>query len=109
MLDASDKSLHDEALLILLKSSNDANFERAIAEVDKNQNVSVLREHLAEILDVTTPVHAPKLALRLMKFDETALLGWLSQCKTSETAQAIAKTALEQTKTADLRTAAMAV
>ncbi|MBO4351374.1 MAG: hypothetical protein J6A01_10565 [Proteobacteria bacterium] len=109
MLDAADRTLYDDALLILLKSSNDANFERALAEVDKSGKSGVMSVHLAEILNASTPAHGGKIAQRLVKLDESGLLGWLAQCSNSETSQSVASTVLNTSNTAALRNAAWAV
>ncbi len=111
MLDAADRTLYDEALLILLKSGNDANFERALTEVDKSNQSGVMSKNLAEILDASTPAHAEKIAQRLVKVkqDESGLLQWLALCSNNETSQAVAATVIRTSNDAAIRNAAWAV
>ena len=109
MLDAADSSLHDAARLILLKSSNDINFDRGLADLDKTPNDEILRDHLDEILDAATPAHAQKLTPRALKQNSSGLQAWLSQTKTSETAQSVALTVLDTANVTDIQMVARSV
>lgn len=97
LMDAADQDLQDEAMLILLRSGDDALFNRAIERLDKTKKLALVRKNMNLILPNASPVHAQTLAEKLIADDEGALeiAEWLRFAKNTETSQAVADTALK--------------
>ncbi len=110
MLDAADDSLRDEAIIILLKSPNDANFAKATAALDKSPKISLLQTRLDEILSNSTPKHAQDLTERLLNaHSDNALTSWLEKSDNNETTQMVAATCLKSAQDNTLRRTALSV
>ncbi len=108
MVESDEPMLRDEALLILLKSSVDANFSKAASIVAKDPSLTILIDHLKEILDVATPSHAKQLATMLINgHRDEALEQWLDDAQNSDAVQGIAQVALSSSKAVSLRHVSM--
>lgn len=97
LMDAADQDLQDEAMLILLRSGDDALFNRAIERLDKGKKIAMVRKNMNIILSNASPNHATALAERLIADDEGALeiAEWLKFAPNTPTSQAVAETALK--------------
>lgn len=97
LMDAADQDLQDEAMLILLRSGDDALFNRALERLDKGKKLAMVRKNMNIILSNASPHHATALAERLIADDEGALeiAEWIKFAKNTSTSQAVAETALK--------------
>lgn len=97
LIDAADKDLQDEAMLILLRSGDDALFKRALERLDSSKRFDLLRKNMNVILTQAAPEHATALAERLIGDEDGALelAKWIRFAPNTPTSQAVANTALK--------------
>ena len=100
MIEAGDSSLRDDAALIMLKSPNDAVFNKAREKLVKENHVSLLYDHLEEVLVASTPAHANTIAHMIMDAGGASrLTDYLNKAGgDNATAQALAVTLIAYAK-----------
>lgn len=97
LIDASDKELQDEAMLILLRSGDDALFKRALEKAVNNKKLALVNQNLNPILNSVTPSQALILTEKLVEDEAGAaeIAEWLKYASNTPTAQVVAHKAIE--------------
>ena len=111
MLSADDRSLQNEAMLVLLRAKNAASFAKALQMLDSTQNFAAVHADLAKIMSETSPENAAQLAAKLLAHADTnALKDWLWNVPFGENPRAVALTVLSSPNTsASLQTASLGI
>ncbi len=98
LLGASAPEIRSESMRILLKSPNDAAFNKAY-EAAQNEPGGVISKYAEELLNAATPSHARILAEWMLNHQlAEPLANWLFNAPTSEAPIAAAEVALQQAK-----------
>lgn len=104
MIDSTSQELRAESLIILLKSSNDANFNKAISSLEAQKQYTILKANADDILTNSTASHAEKVAeLLISNKGESELQTWLSKTESSDSAQATAAKVLSLSNSPSLK------
>ncbi|MBR4984426.1 MAG: hypothetical protein IKY83_01625 [Proteobacteria bacterium] len=111
MLSADDPSLQNEAMLVLLRSKNAANFSRAIQTLEASKHYDGVIQNLAAIMADTSPENAAQLAgILSARSDTNALLDWLWQVPFGDNPRAVSLAILsKQSRDTALYTAAQSL
>ena len=108
MLKASDAGIVEQAVRVLLKSPEEAYWGRAFDDASGVQRV--LSTSLKEILDVSTPPHAAKIAEKCASMGFCAQVGdWLFLTQNTPTSQAVAATMVHMDVPTKVRDAALSM
>ncbi len=91
-LGSSDVQLNKTAALVLLASTNEDLFTRALAALAPADIAS----KLSDLLNAATPSHAARIAMTQAQTDQTALRAWLNASDATPAAIAIADACLAQ-------------
>ena len=99
LLNADDPGLQETATVILLKSANDASFNKARENIN-TKNAWIIKNHFDEILAASTPEHAKYFATTVIESgDVSQLIDYLNKARAdNETAQQLAISLLDYAK-----------
>ncbi len=100
LLGASAPEIRNESMRILLRSSNDAAFNKACEAGRQNDaGTAVIKQHADELLNAATPAHARTLAEWMLERNlAEQLANWLYNAPSGEAPIAAAEVALRQAK-----------